>query len=96
LIIILEIENLYNPKAPWILYLVNSLIALSLFFINVHYIIENNKIVIIEESTGRPASGKRWDSGIHRAIEAKENVAINAETEIISSMTYRDLFFTLY
>merc|ERR1712037_214759 len=92
---ILQVKDLYDPKDPWIPYIVNALKALTLFFLNVHYIVENNKIIIIDELTGRPTIGKRWNNGLHQAIEAKEKIDINPESEIIAEITYQN-FFLLY
>merc|ERR1711874_912514 len=86
---ILKIKDLYNPKNPWIPYIINAIKAVTLFFLNVHYIIENNKIIIIDELTGRPSIGKRWNNGLHQAIEAKEKVCINPESEIIAEISYQ-------
>ena len=92
---ILQIKDLYDPKDPWIPYIINSLKALTLFFLNIHYIINNNKIIIIDELTGRPTIGKRWNNGLHQAIEAKEKVCINPESEIVAEISYQN-FFLLY
>ena len=92
---ILQVKDLYDPKDPWIPYIVNALKALTLFFLNVHYIVENNQIIIIDELTGRPTIGKRWNNGLHQAIEAKEKIDINPESEIIAEITYQN-FFLLY
>nr|YP_010335858.1 preprotein translocase subunit SecA [Chroothece richteriana]UNJ14264.1 preprotein translocase subunit SecA [Chroothece richteriana] len=89
---ILEINNLYDAKNPWFPYIVNSLKAKELFFLNTDYIIQDNTIVIIDESTGRLQVGRRWSDGLHQAIEAKENLNIQKETEILASITYQHLF----
>nr|YP_010336249.1 preprotein translocase subunit SecA [Chroodactylon ornatum]UNJ14655.1 preprotein translocase subunit SecA [Chroodactylon ornatum] len=89
---ILEINNLYDAKNPWFPYIINSLKAKELFFLNTDYIIQENTIVIIDESTGRLQVGRRWSDGLHQAIEAKENLNIQKETEILASITYQHLF----
>ncbi len=66
-----------------------------LFKKNVDYVIKNNKIIIIDEFTGRMVYDRRWSNGLHQAIEAKENVSIKCESEILSSITFQN-YFRLY
>uniref|UniRef100_A0A7R9WZ67 Protein translocase subunit SecA n=1 Tax=Craspedostauros australis TaxID=1486917 RepID=A0A7R9WZ67_9STRA len=73
---ILKIQNLYDPQDPWIPYIVNAIKANTLFLKNVHYIVQNERIVIVDEFTGRVMSDRRWGDGLHQAIEAKENLPI--------------------
>ena len=92
---ILNVQDLYNPNDPWIPYIINALKAATLFFINVHYIVQNNKVIIVDEFTGRIMPDRRWSEGLHQAIEAKENVTIRQDTETAASVTYQN-FFLLY
>lgn len=92
---ILKIQDLYDPRDPWIPYLINALKANALFFNNIHYIIQNNRIVIVDEFTGRVMPDRRWGDGLHQAIEAKEKLAIRQKTETVASITYQN-FFLLY
>ena len=92
---LLRIKNLYDKKSPWILEILNALKAQYLFKLNKDYIVLNNKIVIIDEFTGRIMSDRRWSLGIHEAIEIKENVEVKEGTKTKSSITYQN-FFTLY
>ena len=92
---ILKIQDLYDPRDPWIPYIINALKAYSLFFNNVHYILQNNKIVIVDEFTGRIMPDRKWGDGLHQAIEAKEKVSIQQTSETIASVTYQN-FFLLY
>ena len=92
---ILQIEDLYNPNDPWIPYILSAIKATALFFRNVHYIIQNNQIVIVDEFTGRIMPDRRWNEGLHQAIEAKEGVPIRQNTETAASITYQN-FFLLY
>jgi preprotein translocase subunit SecA len=92
---ILGINDLYNPQDPWIPYIINALKATTLFFLNVHYIIQNNQIIIVDEFTGRIMPDRRWSDGLHQAVEAKERVAIRQNTETAASVTYQN-FFLLY
>ena len=92
---ILQTENLYNFSNPWIPYLLNALKAANLYLQNVHYIVQNDRIVIIDEFTGRIMLGRRWSEGLHQAIEAKEKVTIRPRTETQATITYQN-FFLMY
>jgi preprotein translocase subunit SecA len=92
---ILQIEDLYNPTDPWIPYILSAIKATALFFRNVHYILQNNQIIIVDEFTGRIMPDRRWNDGLHQAIEAKEGVPIRQNTETAASITYQN-FFLLY
>ena len=92
---ILGINDLYNPNDPWISYVINALKATTLFFKNVHYIVQNRQIIIVDEFTGRIMPDRRWSDGLHQAIEAKESVPIRQNTETAASVTYQN-FFLLY
>jgi preprotein translocase subunit SecA len=59
---------------------------------DIDYIIQENKIVIIDENTGRPQPGRRFSDGLHQAIEAKENVAIQGETQTYATITLQNYF----
>lgn len=88
-------KSLYDSKDPWILEILNALKARHIFKLNKDYIILNNKIVIVDEFTGRVMEDRRWSLGIHEAIEIKENVELGGGTKTKSSITYQN-FFTLY
>merc|ERR1712238_211324 len=92
---ILEIKDLYDPRDPWIPYVVNAIKAYSLFLNNVHYIIQNDRIVIVDEFTGRIMPDRRWGDGLHQAIEAKEKLPIRQKSETQAEITYQN-FFLLY
>ena len=92
---ILGVQDLYNPRDPWIPYIINAIRASSLFFRDVHYIVQNNRIVIVDEFTGRVMPDRRWSDGLHQAVEAKEAVPIRQTTEITASITYQN-FFLVY
>jgi len=62
---------------------------------NVHYIVKNDEVVIVDEFTGRTMEGRRWSEGLHQAIEAKENVSIKQENQTLASITYQN-YFRLY
>ena len=92
---ILSIQNLYDPKDPWIPYIMNALKANALFLNNIDYIVQNNRIIIVDEFTGRIMPDRRWGDGLHQAIEAKEKISIRQKTETVASITYQN-FFLLY
>ena len=92
---ILRIQDLYDPRDPWIPYVINAIKANALFFNNVHYIVQNNRIVIVDEFTGRIMPDRRWGDGLHQAIEAKEKLPIRQKTETVAAITYQN-FFLLY
>ena len=88
-------KSLYDPNDPWILEILNALKAKYIFKLNKDYIVLNNKILIVDEFTGRIMEDRRWSLGIHEAVEIKEKVAIGGGTKTKSSITYQN-FFTLY
>ena len=89
----LGIVDLYSPNEPWISYVLNSVKAKELFQRNKNYIInENGEIVIVDEFTGRTMVGRRWSDGLHQAVEAKENVPIQDESQTLASISYQNLF----
>ena len=92
---ILQVKDLYNPNDPWIPYILSAIKATSLFFKDVHYIVQNNQIIIVDDFTGRIMPDRRWSEGLHQAIEAKEGVPIRQNTETAASITYQN-FFLLY
>jgi preprotein translocase subunit SecA len=92
---ILSVQDLYDPRDPWIPYILNALKANALYFNNVHYIVQNNRIVIVDEFTGRIMPDRRWGDGLHQAIEAKEKLQIRQKTETVAAITYQN-FFLLY
>ena len=91
---ILKIQDLYNRRSPWIPYIINAIKANSLYFNNIHYIIQNNRVIIVDEFTGRIMPDRRWGEGLHQAIEAKENLPIRKNTETVASITYQNFFLS--
>ena len=91
--IIAQNTSLFDLENTRINHYINAcLSAKHLFRKDVDYVMENNQVVIIEESTGRKAIGRRWGNGIHQALEAKESVTIRQETQTMASITYQNLF----
>ena len=92
---LLGVSDLYNPQDPWAHYITNALKAKELFVRDVNYIVRDDEAVIVDEFTGRVMAGRRWSDGQHQAIEAKEGLPIQAETQTLASITYQN-FFLLY
>ncbi|NER49377.1 MAG: preprotein translocase subunit SecA, partial [Symploca sp. SIO1A3] len=92
---LLEVSDLFDPKDPWAHYIFNAIKAKELFTADVNYIVRNGEVVIVDEFTGRVLSGRRWSDGLHQAIEAKERVDIQNETQTLATITYQN-FFLLY
>ena len=91
----LGVADLFNPEDPWAHYINNALKAKELFIKDVNYIVRGTDAVIVDEFTGRVMPGRRWSDGQHQAIEAKEELPIQPETQTLASITYQN-FFLLY
>ena len=91
----LGVSDLYDPENPWAHYISNAVKAKELFTKDVNYMVRNDEVVIVDEFTGRVLAGRRWSDGLHQAIEAKEGVPIQKETQTLASITYQN-FFLLY
>ena len=89
-------DSLYNPANLALFHHVNAgLRAHTLFQRNVHYIIQDGQVVIVDEHTGRTMPGRRWSEGLHQAVEAKEGVDIQPESQTLASTTFQN-YFRLY
>ncbi|MBW4494421.1 MAG: preprotein translocase subunit SecA [Oscillatoria princeps RMCB-10] len=92
---LLGVKDLYDPNDPWAHYIFNALKAKELFIRDKNYIVLDREVVIVDEFTGRVLQGRRWSDGLHQAIEAKERVDIQPETQTLATITYQN-FFLLY
>ena len=92
---LLGVEDLYEEGNPWAHYIFNAIKAKELYIRDVNYIIRNGEAVIVDEFTGRVMPGRRWSDGLHQAIEAKERVEVQKETQTLATITYQN-FFLLY
>ena len=92
---LLGVQDLFNPEDPWAHFINNALKAKELFIKDVNYIVRGIDAVIVDEFTGRVMPGRRWSDGLHQAIEAKENLPVQPETQTLASITYQN-FFLLY
>ena len=92
----LGIENLYDPvNTPLVGYLNNALKAKELFKRDKDYVVMNGEILIVDEFTGRILHGRRYNEGMHQAIEAKESVQIKEENQTLATITLQN-YFRLY
>ncbi|WP_197380563.1 preprotein translocase subunit SecA [Mycolicibacterium mengxianglii] len=92
----LGIDNLYEAaNSPLVSYLNNALKAKELFNRDKDYIVRNGEVVIVDEFTGRVLVGRRYNEGMHQAIEAKEHVEIKAENQTLATITLQN-YFRLY
>ena len=91
-----ENESLYSPsRLPLLAHVQAAIRAHHVFVKNVHYIVDEGEVVIVDENTGRTMPGRRWSEGLHQAVEAKENVEIQAENQTLATTTFQN-FFRLY
>ncbi|MES2642524.1 MAG: preprotein translocase subunit SecA [Myxococcota bacterium] len=89
----LGVDNLYDPHNMEILHHVNqALKAHFLFKRDKDYVVQESKVVIVDEHTGRLMSGRRWSDGLHQAIEAKERVKVEAESQTYATITFQNYF----
>ena len=92
----LGIDNLYEAaNSPLVSYLNNSIKAKELFTRDKDYIVRDGEVVIVDEFTGRVLVGRRYNEGMHQAIEAKEHVEIKAENQTLATITLQN-YFRLY
>jgi len=87
-----ELLQDYELKSERVHTVTQLLKAYSLFEIDVDYVIIDNKIKIVDEQTGRIMEGRRWSDGLHQAVEAKENVKIEAATQTYATITLQNYF----
>ena len=89
----LKIDNLYESvNTPLIGYLNNALKAKELFKRDKDYVVMNGEVLIVDEHTGRILQGRRYNEGMHQAIEAKENVEIKQENQTLATITLQNYF----
>ncbi len=91
-----EGQSLYDSQNLVLLHHLNAAIrAHAIYKKDVDYLIQDNKVVIVDEHTGRSLAGRRWSEGLHQAVEAKEGVEIQQESQTLASITFQN-FFKLY
>jgi preprotein translocase subunit SecA len=90
---LLDVENLYAASNIQLVHHVSqALKAHTLYKRNVSYLVEEGKVVIIDEHTGRKMPGRRWSDGLHQAIEAKEGTTVEEENQTMATVTFQNYF----
>ncbi|RLK48572.1 protein translocase subunit secA [Alkalispirillum mobile] len=88
-----EGETLYDARNIALVHHLNAALrAHTLFQKDVNYLVQDDKIVIVDEFTGRAMPGRRWSEGLHQAVEAKEGVPIQSENQTLASITFQNYF----
>jgi len=85
----------FEQKAQKIHAISQLLKAYSLYQLDVEYVVQDNKVIIVDQHTGRLMPGRRWSDGLHQAVEAKEGVQIERETQTLATITIQN-YFRLY
>jgi len=91
-----ENDSLYSATNISLIHYLNASIRANVIYQkDVHYIVQDGRVVIVDEFTGRTMEGRRWSDGLHQAIEAKEGVSIENENQTLASITFQN-YFRLY
>ena len=90
-----KLQDEFKSKAENIHITGQLLKAYSLYVKDVAYVVQENKVIIVDEHTGRAMPGRRWSDGLHQAVEAKEGVTIEQETQTLATITIQN-YFRLY
>ncbi|HEX4264833.1 MAG TPA: preprotein translocase subunit SecA [Verrucomicrobiae bacterium] len=90
-----KLQGEFEAKAQRIHAISQLLKAYTLYQKDVQYVVQENKVIIVDENTGRLMTGRRWSDGLHQAVEAKEGVAIERETQTLATITIQN-YFRLY
>jgi preprotein translocase subunit SecA len=90
---LLEIDNLYDPGNIDVLHHVNqALRAHRTMYRDQDYVVRDGQVIIVDEFTGRLMPGRRWSRGLHQAVEAKEGVRVQRESQTLASITFQNYF----
>ncbi|KUO55608.1 MAG: preprotein translocase subunit SecA [Sphingomonadales bacterium BRH_c3] len=90
---LLQTENLYDIENTLVVHHLDQALKANIMFKrDTDYIVKDNKVVIIDEFTGRMMDGRRWSNGLHQAVEAKEGVKIEPENQTMASITFQNYF----
>ncbi|MCU0788322.1 MAG: preprotein translocase subunit SecA [Verrucomicrobia bacterium] len=90
-----KLQSGFEAKAQKIHAISQLLKAYCLYQKDVQYVVQDNKVIIVDENTGRLMTGRRWSDGLHQAVEAKESVLIERETQTLATVTIQN-YFRLY
>ncbi len=92
----LRVDNLYDPSnIEYLHHVQQALKAHVIFKKDVDYVVRDNKVIIVDEFTGRLMPGRRYSDGLHGALEAKEHLPVEKETQVLASITFQN-YFRLY
>jgi preprotein translocase subunit SecA len=90
---LLKIPSLYDDlEGEWVHHITTALKAHNLFKRDVHYVVKEGEVIIVDEFTGRLMPGRRWSDGLHQAIEAKEHMRIAEENQTLATVTFQNFF----
>ncbi|HET6423781.1 MAG TPA: preprotein translocase subunit SecA [Planctomycetaceae bacterium] len=90
------VESFYTAgNMEWPHLIDNSLKAIHLYKRDVHYMVQQGEVIIVDEHTGRPMVGRQWSDGLHQAVEAKEGVRVREESQTLATITLQN-FFRMY
>jgi preprotein translocase subunit SecA len=92
---ILNVHNLYEESFETIHYIENAIKARALFHKDKDYVVKDGEVIIVDEFTGRLMNGRRWSDGLHQAVEAKEGVTVQRESQTWATITFQN-YFRLY
>ncbi len=90
---LLKVPSIYDDlENEWIHHITTALRAHSLFKKDVHYVVKDGEVIIVDEFTGRLMQGRRWSDGLHQAVEAKEHMRIAEENQTLATITFQNFF----
>src|ERR1044071_419954 len=90
---LLKLPSLYDDlQGEWVHHITTALRAHSLFKKDVHYVVKEGEVIIVDEFTGRLMPGRRWSDGLHQAVEAKEHMRIAEENQTLATITFQNFF----
>ncbi|MGN0015577.1 MAG: preprotein translocase subunit SecA [Candidatus Gastranaerophilaceae bacterium] len=89
---LLNVKDLFDISNQYAHHLLQALKAKELYKADIDYVIKNGEVMIVDEFTGRLMDGRRWSDGLHQAVEAKEGLKIQDETQTLAGITFQNLF----
>lgn len=90
---LLSIKSLYDDiEGEWVHHITQMLRAHEFFLADVHYIVKDGEVLIVDEFTGRLMPGRRWSEGLHQAVEAKERLRVAEENQTLATVTFQNYF----
>lgn len=89
---LIGIKDLFDINTQYAHHLLQALKAKELYVKDTDYVVKDGEVMIVDEFTGRLMEGRRWSDGLHQAVEAKEGVQIQDETQTLASITFQNLF----